>query len=442
MKKTLRSLAILLVLAGALVSCSKSDDIKFIEVESLSFADPAPSAFSGEGFHLSVRVAPLDANEPYTLVFESSDPAVASVGQGGEVTPLKKGQTKISVYLKDRPQVRDEYALTVAQSYPAPENKKFRKVGYFPSYRNFTATDMTDERLKMVDVACFAFATINDDYTLTVEKPDKLSALVSRCKANGVKVLISFAGSGKQSVFAAMSASPASRAVFIASLRQIVETYRLDGVDNDWEFPRTSDGSDRGNTALMKELSAWLHDPAVNKLLTMAITPGKYEGSVSNGIQNECYDFVDWFNVMVYGDSDDKTPGVHHSPFALLETSYNYWVVKRQMPGYKFVAGIPVYGRPAGITQSGTALGFGTILAQGSDPDKNEATVTSSGYNNGTTPYTIYYNGRPLVRQKTRFCMDKHLGGVMFWEVGQDCKDARSLIKAAFDEVGGYSEIM
>lgn len=439
LKKWLLPLVALLGWAVLIPSCSKSDDIKFIEVESVAFSSSASSTFIGHSFKLSVIVNPSDANEPYTLVFESSDPAVASVDQKGEVKALKKGQAKISVCLKDRPQIRDEYDLTVTELYKAPENKKFQKVGYFPSYRNFTVSDMTDERLKMVDVACFAFASINDNYTLSVQEPAKLTALVARCRANGVKVLISLNGGHK--LFAAMTSSPSARGTFIASLRNIVETYGLDGVDNDWEYPKASDGSGAGNTALMKELSAWLHDPTVNKLLTMAIAPGKYAASAS-GIERECYDYVDWFNIMVYDDFSTTVPGINHSPFALMQTAYDYWVVQKGLPGYKFVGGIPVYGRASGITQSGTTMGFGTILSKGGDPDKNEATVTSSTYNSGTTPYTIYYNGRPLVRQKTRFCIDNHLGGVMFWEAGQDCKDDRSLIKAAFDEVAGYSEIM
>ena len=50
----------------------------------------------------------------------------------------------------------------------------------------------------------------------------------------------------------------------------------------------------------MRELSIWLHDPAVNKLLTMAITSGKYTGAVASAIETECFDYVDWFNVMCY----------------------------------------------------------------------------------------------------------------------------------------------
>lgn len=431
----------LLTLAAASVffaSCSKDEGITSVEVSSVSFSNPVSTLSQGQSYMLSVKVMPLDVNEPYTLSFSSSREEVAKVSTQGNISALAAGETEIKVFVREKPEISASFTLTVQPIYLAPENKKFQKVAYFPSYRALTVDGIPDSKLKMVDIACFAFATINPDYTLTVEEPAKLSALVARCKANGVKILISLNGS--HSTYAAMTSSQASRGTFISSLKNIVNTYGLDGVDNDWEYPKTSDNSSAGNTALMRELSIWLHDPAVNKLLTMAITPGKYEGSISNGIENECFQYADWFNIMVYDDYSNDTPGINHSPFALLETSYNYWIVKRNMPKYKFVGGTPVYGRSSGLGK-GVSMSYVTILGQGGNPDANEAQVTSSSYENGQTPFTIYYNGRPLVRQKTRFCIDQKLGGIMFWEAGQDSQDDRSLIKAAYDEVGSYSTL-
>lgn len=430
----------LLTLAAASVffaSCSKDEGITPVEISSVTIMNPTASLTIGQPYKLSVRVMPDDVNEPYTLSFSSSRQDVAKVDNQGNISTLATGQTEIKVFVREKPEINSSFNLTVKQIFLAPENKKFQKVAYFPSYRTLTAEGIPNSKLKMVDVACFAFASINADYTLTVQEPAKLSALVARCKANGVKILISLNGS--HSTYAAMTSSSTSRAAFINSLKNIVDNYGLDGVDNDWEYPKTSDNSAAGNTALMKELSAWLHDPEVNKLLTMAITPGKYAGSIRDGIQNECFDYVDWFNVMVYDDYSNDTPGINHSPFALLETAYNYWVGTRKLPRYKFVAGTPVYGRSSGLSK-GIEMSYITILNNGGDPDANQAQIVSPSYNNGAA-FTIYYNGRPLVRQKTRFCIDQKLGGIMFWEAGQDSQDDRSLIKAAYDEVGSYSTI-
>ncbi len=316
--------------------------------------------------------------------------------------------------------------------YPAPENKEFRRIAYFPYYRDFNPSTVPDSFFANIGVACFAFAEITPTFTLKLLDAGKLQILSDRCKKLGVKILISF--NGAHANFAAMVKTKENRTKFINSLKQIVDTYKLDGVDNDWEYPTLKDNSHIGNTYLMRELSNYLHDPAVNKLLTMAITSGKYVGNISNGIQEECYPCVDWFNIMAYDDFSTSTPGIHHSPLSMLTIAHNYWINVRNMPKSKFVSGIPCYGRASGITQSGTPLGYASIVSQGGDPDANEAQVTSSNYMNGTTKYTIYYNGRPLVREKTRFSVDNKLGGIFFWEAGQDLYDDRSLIKTAYLE--------
>ena len=423
---------ILLVAATVFfASCSKDGGLQ--EIESVSFVTPPSLLIAGDKQLLEVATGPENAQAPYTLVFSSSDTRVATVSSVGTLTAVAAGQTVIAVSVKERPQVKAEFTLTVSPVYKAPANTRFRKVAYYPSYRNLA--DIPDENLKMVDVACFAFASINDDCTLTVEKPEKLRALAARCRQLGVKIAISFAGHGKHATFVKMSTDPALRATFIRSLRQIVETYDLDGVDNDWEFPRTTDGSDKGNTALMRELSCWLHDPAVGKLLTMSIASGEYRGAVASAIEDECFDYVDWFNVMCYDGYlgwAEKTPSP--DPLEMLTIAYDYWVTTRHVPKSKFVGGIAAYGRPSDQQHNGTAFSYVTILAQGGDPDGYVADVATSSY---TGP--VYYNGRPFVRQKTQFCIDRGLGGIMFWEAGHDSQDERSLIRAAYDQAQGYS---
>lgn len=431
-RKLFRPLLNLAAAAVFFASCSKDGGITSVEVSSVTIMNPASSLPVGQLYKLSVKVMPLDVNEPYSLVFSSSKEDVAKVDNQGNISTLIPGQTEIKVFVREKPEINSSFTLTVHQVYLAPENKKFQKVAYFPSYRTLTADGIPDSKLKMVDVACFAFATINSDYTLTVQEPAKLSALVARCKANGVKVLISL--NGTHSTYAAMTSSDASRATFINSLRNIVNTYNLDGVDNDWEYPKTSDNSSTGNTALMRELSIWLHDPAVSKLLTMAITPGKYAGSIRDGIQDECFNYVDWFNVMVYDDYSETKEGMHHSSYELMLESVNYWCGVRGLPLCKFVVGLPAYGVPSGIVRSGNTRDYNGIVREGGSCMEDVATITSI---KNPTPYPIYYNGIKTIRAKTRYALGNKLGGIMFWEVAGDRHDDLSLIGAAYGETYG-----
>jgi chitinase len=310
--------------------------------------------------------------------------------------------------------------------YPAPTNASFRVVGYFPYYQDIAS--IPDAKLKMLDVACYAFATIDSATLLPIiNQPSKLQALVTRCKTLGVKVVLSF--NGTHSYYALMSSVKASRVKFAEALIAFVKQYNLDGLDNDWEYPKTTDNSSQGNALLMKYLSDYCHKEG--KLLTMAITCGKYVGSTTNAITSDVFNDVDWFNVMIYDDFSTSKPYVQHSPYALLVTCYNYWVGTRSLTPTKFVSGMPFYGRPSGF--SGNALGFRSILTQGGDAALDSATVTTTAH---PAAFTIYYNGTATIKKKARFSKDKGLGGIMFWEASMDTNDDTSLLKAANDEIG------
>ena len=102
------------------------------------------------------------------------------------------------------------------------------------------------------------------------------------------------------------------------------------------------------------------------------------------------------------------------------------------MPASKFVTGLPMYGRPSGISMSGNVLGYNLIQAQGADATLDSATVTTTAH---PTPFTIYYNGTATIRRKTNYSKNLGLGGMMFWEVSMDANDDRSLVKAVNDEI-------
>lgn len=356
------------------------------------------------------------------ICFLLASAIIASCSKGG-LDPDRPG-----------PETKPEAPADEQLIYPAPQNRQFRKIAYFPSYRNVGASYVPDFIYESIDICYYAFATINSDYSASVESPTTLQALVSRAHGMGKKVVISFAGNS--SIYGNMVASRAGRLKFINSIMEIVNRYSLDGVDNDWEYPSTKNGSAAGNVQLMREFSNILHAPDCGKLLTMAITPGKYAGSYRDAIVDELFDCVDWFNVMTYDDYSTDTPGINHATMELVQTAFNYYVTSRKLPCSKFLVGIPCYGRGSGITQSGTVLSYAAILEQGGNPDEDSALVEVSG-SSYSGRYTIYYNGRNTVRKKVRFAKENNLGGYFFWEQGEDSYDGRSLIKCAFQEEQG-----
>jgi GH18 family chitinase len=284
----------------------------------------------------------------------------------------------------------------------------------------------------MTNVVNYAFFEVNNTGTLNVQSPTTLAAVITKARANNAKVFVSIndgSGDGKTN-FKAMAATQAGRTVFAADVMNKVRQYGFDGVDVDWEFPTTNDGTDATFTALMKELSDSLHRDA-RYYLTAAITAGKYAGSIRDAIRNEVFAYADWFNIMAYDDFSTTVPYKHHSDYTLASVCLNYWLTTRGMPASKVVLGLPAYGRPSGITQSNTILTYKTILSQGGNPLLDSAIVSSGGFTN----YTIYYNGQYTVKRKA-ILAKQIANGVMMWEKWQDAPDAASLLKAACDTVG------
>ena len=119
-----------------------------------------------------------------------------------------------------------------------------------------------------------------------------------------MKILLSIGGDGARG-FSHAAGTPATRAKFIQSCLNIINTYGLDGIDLDWEFP-CMDGwgqglengpADRDNfTALVSELKEAM---GPGKLITMA-------GSADMPFTTEWVDIpalgdlLDWINLMTY----------------------------------------------------------------------------------------------------------------------------------------------
>jgi chitinase len=305
----------------------------------------------------------------------------------------------------------------------------FYVVGYFPYYRNLA--DIPDQKFRMCNVANYAFLHVNTSGTLTVPNGNtsQVTQFVAKAKANGAKAFMSIAEAANGN-FKNMAATATGRNNFIKDVMAKVRQFGFDGVDVDWEFPTTSDGTHLTFTALMKELSDSLHRDA-KYYLTAAITAGKYAGGIRDAITNEVFGYADWFNVMAYDDFNTSVPYRHHSDYTLANTCLNYWLNTRSMPAQKCVLGLPGYGRASGITQSGTTMAYKDILAQGGSNLSDSAIVTQGSFSN----YTIYYNGQPTIKNKTMLAKQR-ANGVMLWEKWHDAHDSRSLLQAVCDTIG------
>lgn len=288
--------------------------------------------------------------------------------------------------------------------------QNFKVVGYMPSWSG-TASDIQYNKVTHINYA-FIRPTTTGGLT-AIDNPSKLQSIVSLAHANGVKVGIAVGGWSdlNNADFQSMAANASYRTAFVNNLLSLCQTYQLDGVDLDWEYP--IDGQDPANfTTLMTQLGNALH--AQGKFLTAAVSA---QGYYAGGIQNAVFNVVDFLNIMVY----DGGSGADHSPYSYAVSSLDYWA-GRGLPASKTVLGVPFYARPSWKS-------FRQLVSEGANPNLDT-------YNGD------YYNGITTIKQKTNLAFDRNIGGVMIWELSQDATGGNSLlsaIKQVVDERSGSS---
>lgn len=304
-----------------------------------------------------------------------------------------------------------------------PDNS-FKIVAYMPGYRD--PASVTDAKYKMITHLFFAFLSINPTadgsvIPLTVTETSRFNTLKQKAKANNVKFGISVMGA--ESIFAAVAKNPTTRANFVTNLVNFVKTQGIDGLDMDWEYPRTASGLPSTDyTALMKELSIELHKN--NKYLSAAITPAVYASTNKDAIEQAAYQYVDFFNIMQYdgGVGYDSAEPLNHASLKMTDASLNVWLISKAMPREKAILGMPLYGKDA----TGSSIGYRDIESSGADVTLNVATVNGKTYG---------YNGINLVKIKALRAKER-CNGIMFWEFSHDSNTSNSLIKAANDALG------
>jgi chitinase len=320
----------------------------------------------------------------------------------------------------------------IARSLPkkifAPPEFGFKIVGYILDSRD--SDEVAEQKFAQCNVLVYACAQVLKNNVVKVVYPDALASMVRRAHRHHHKLLLGI--SGEPSEFKIMTRDSAQRSKCIAQIMQLTRQYKADGVDLDWEFPTIKEKTDKPFTLFAKELGDSCH---VNGryYFSCAVAPGINGAKRASAIEKQLLTgpWVDWFNVMIYDAYSNDEPYVQHSKVAY--NSFFYWLRVRKMSKSKCVLGMPLYGRPSGIPQKGHVLSFKTILAEGGNAYSDSAIIKTSkpiSKSDTAKQYTIYYDGIKTVKRKT-IGARRFGGGIMFWELGHDVNDKRSLITAA-----------
>jgi len=238
-----------------------------------------------------------------------------------------------------------------------------------------------------------------------------IQEIVSRARAqeaNGRKITVTFAiggGGGNDTDITnkrleSIASREECRKQFAGQVAEILSKNDLDGVDIDWEFPKSSS---LGNYTLFIKA---LRESIGTKILSIAIYDDSGKEDASGRLTKNVFPFVDYYMVMAYlGPRNDAIKGWINPPWNL--------------PKSKLRLGLALFGDP---DDGGTNIGYNRFL--GSVPP---AQVNPCGDQVG-----IYkFNGLRTTRELTRFAMTEKLGGITAWELEQDRTDSISLLNAA-----------
>jgi chitinase len=304
----------------------------------------------------------------------------------------------------------------------------------------------------------YAFANIANGVVVTgfAHDAENYSYLVALKKENpALTVLVSVGGWLWSTNFSDVALTAQSRGVFIDSVMEFLERYKLDGLDIDWEYPGLPGAGhpfrneDEPNfTLLLKELRARFDKETAKtgKRLYLTFAAGASSEDVSKTDLGKAQHYVDTVNLMAYDYYEQGSDAItgNHAPLftdpadpkkASAAASVAMFV-KAGVPAGKIVLGMPFYGHVWGEvpdTNHGLFQPGKPVQGVNARYSSIRDTLLNQGYvrywdEKGSVPYLynaqqkvfVSYEDPESIAAKCRFVLAQKLGGVMFWEYTND----------------------
>lgn len=213
-----------------------------------------------------------------------------------------------------------------------------------------------------------------------------LEAFVKFCRKNKIRPLLCAGGWGRSKGFAKAFSRKNSRDLFRRNIIAVLEKFKLEGLDIDWEYPKDA-RQRRALTFLLADLYPFFEEKGWR--LSIAV-PGTW-----SVIEKASIAFVHAVHIMAY---DLGEP--HASP-AKSRAALSFWKIFG-VPRAKRILGVPFYGK-----KGKHALTYGALFEKFRPlSSKNEA----GGY---------FFIGPKAMEQLGRF-IRKNAAGAVIWEITGD----------------------
>lgn len=198
-----------------------------------------------------------------------------------------------------------------------------------------------------------------------------------------------------------MSAMKDNREKLISGLMEIVDTYDLDGIHFDYEYPLET-----VHWEMFSEFLVALDGRIGDRELGIALADWNI------GLSSAAIETVDHFEVMSYDLFDEDGD---HSPFYNCTVNSLALCEAYGIDKSKLDLGLPFYARPA---DEGAFWYTWASEAESLGKFGNKATGVAS--DPADPCQTRWYNGWQMIYDKTAYAMDAGMGGVMMWHYNYD----------------------
>ena len=295
----------------------------------------------------------------------------------------------------------------------------------------------------------YCFGRLNgNDLKLRGEKDTLLiKKMVAMKKQNkDLKVLLSLGGWGGCAPCSEVFGTEKGREDFVASVKSLTDYFGSDGIDLDWEYP-TIQGfpghrfvpEDKQNfTELLRLLRKKL-----GKKSTITFAAGGFQKFIEQSVDwKSVMPLVDYVNLMTYDlVGGYSTVTGHHTALYSTEKQKESTdncvsnLLNMGVPSKKMIVGAAFYARTwegvspenNGLYQKGTFkyfIGYSQFPTRVSENVGytmywDDAAQAPYAYNAKDKSFATFDNKKSIAA-KTKYIMQRKLGGIMFWQLGHD----------------------
>lgn len=325
------------------------------------------------------------------------------------------------------------------------QKKQVQVIGYYAG----TPQRLDSFPIEKLDIIIFSFGHLKGDSLHLYSARDtatlqRMVALKTRNPA--LKVMISLGGWGGCASCSDVFSSAKSRKNFALSVRKMMNDFRADGIDMDWEYPviegypgHKYQQEDKENfTKLIVQLRKKL-----GRKKEISFASGGFSSYIQNSIEwKKVMKKVDRVNVMSYDlvSGYAKETGHHTALYSTPQQKESTDNAVNEMlalgvPANKIAIGAAFYAKvwqdvpdtSLGMYQTGTyktGVPF-SQFEQRMSPDSGfvyywDSLASAPFIYNRQQKLFATFDDKKSIELKTKYAISKGLNGVMFWQLGED----------------------